>query len=283
MAGEKGKARPVCGKNKNFLEIHKKPLFFYVIRALEKSQYIHKIYIIGNSFSIKKALAKYRQELIPKERLIILEQKNSFLENAWFAYEQILEDEGKNHNLTEKEKREFPVFYLSGDIPLITPHEIDEFLENCNIKKFDYFLGVSPEASLKPFYPRKDRPGIKLSYYYTKENKYRQNNMHLIKPGMIINRHYIQTIYDLRYQQNYYNIIRLLLEFIKVNVGIKGLYIFGLLHWNQFLARIGLKFLTLIFRYFIPLNSVLVSISRILGTRFTVIETRTGGAALDVD
>jgi GTP:adenosylcobinamide-phosphate guanylyltransferase len=283
MAGEKGKSRSILGKNKNFLEIHEKPLFFYVIKALERAQCVGKIYIVGNAYFLKKALEKHKKELTSKKSIKIIEEKGRLLENALFAYQQIVNDAEISYNLTEKEKKELPIFYLSGDIPLITPREIDEFLVSCDVKRFDYFLGVSSEDSLKPFYPQKGRPGIKLSYYYTKENKYRQNNLHLIKPGMVTNKHYIQTIYDLRHQKEYYNIILLLWEFIRVNFGIKGIYIFGLLHLNHFLARIGLEFLTSIFRYFLPKDKVIASVNRGLGTRFTTVETRTAGAALDVD
>ena len=53
-----------------------------------------------------------------------------------------------------------------------------------------------------------------MAYFYVKGKKYRQNNLHLIKPLKIKNRHSIQRLYDYRYQKQFIYILKLLLEFI---------------------------------------------------------------------
>jgi len=283
LIGDRGKSRPIRGENKNFLEINGLPLFFYVLQALENSGYINQINIVGDRNRIKKIIEKNIHFLKSPEKLVILEQGRSLFENALIASKNVLGLEGDRIWVSNPELEEKAILFLPGDAPLITSQEIDEFVGNCDLSRFDYFLGMSTEEFLRPFYPSKKEKGIKMAYYLVKGKKYRQSNLHLVKPLKIRNRHYIQKMYDYRYQKQFINFLRLLWAFLKAHVRMKGIYYYLTLHWNLFLSRIGLEIITPIFRKLVSIEDIEKGIGELLGCRFTIVETKIAGAALDID
>jgi len=173
--------------------------------------------------------------------------------------------------------------YISGDIPLVSPFEIDNFLYRCDLARYDYFLGIASAEHLDFFRPQRGRPGISTHFFHIKEGRFRQNNLHLVKPLRVANRNYIQQVYDYRYQRDPRNILRLAQEILKVHVGWKGLWCYGLLHWHQLLSRMRLNPLTVPTRALLPLLFIERCVSRVLGTRFVTTVTPLVGAVLDID
>ncbi|WAC09146.1 MAG: NTP transferase domain-containing protein [Thermodesulfobacteriota bacterium] len=283
LIGDRGKFFPVQGGNKNFLDLHGLPLFFYSIKALEESPYINRIFIVGDQARIKNTIAGHSRALKTPDKIIALEQKRNLFENVFVAFEEALSVERKNNRSAEWTGEEKAMLYMPGDTPLIAAQEIDEFIEQCDVNSIDYFLGMSTEEGLKPFYPTKKERGIKMAYFYVKGKKYRQNNLHLIKPFKIQNRHCIQRMYDYRYQKQVIYFLKLLLAFYRAHLQRRGIYYFLILHWNLFLARIGLESLTPPFRRMISLEGIEEVIRNFLGCRFKIVETKLPGAALDID
>ncbi|HPD60974.1 MAG TPA: NTP transferase domain-containing protein [Thermodesulfobacteriota bacterium] len=283
LIGDRGKIRPVQGENKNFLDLHGLPLFFYPLKALEESQYVNQIFIVGNQERIQRIIACNIRTLKSPDKIIALEQRRNLFENAFVAFDKALEVERKKNRCPEWAEEEKAMLYLPGDTPLITPQEIDEFLEQCDLNSIDYSLGMSTEEGLMPFYPTENERGIKMAYFYGKEKKYRQNNLHLIKPLKIKNRHIIQRMYDYRYQKQFIYFLKLLLEFYRAHVQIRGIYYFLMLHWNLFLSRIGLESLTPLFRRMISVEDIEEVVRNFFGCRFKIVETKLTGAALDID
>jgi len=282
LAGDTGTSRQVYGMNKNFLEINGIPSLIYVLQALEKAEKVNRICLIGPKEKVAKAIEHHQNSLENKKEIIIIEQDNTLLVNALKSF-LALYPEAQECNSTKSTQSEKAVLYLPGDIPLVTPSEIDTFLNLCQVDKHDYFLGLTIAENLHCFYPQKDKPGIKTSYFYVKEGKYRQNNLHLVKPLKVKNIEYIQKVYKYRYQKDFSNIIKLSFEFLMAQVGLKGLWCYGLLHWHQLLSRIHLNPLTLPTRMVLPLSFIESCISRTLGTRFATIISPSSGAALDID
>lgn len=283
LIGERGKSRPIRGENKNFLELDGLPLFFYVLQALEHSKYVEQIFVVGDQERIRKLIDENIRCLHAPEKTVLLEQGRNLFENASIASKKALGLTSDSAWIIDPDLEEKAILFLPGDTPLITPQEIDEFLEKCDLNRYDYFLGMCPEESLKPFYPTKKEKGIKMAYYFLREKKYRQNNFHLTKPLKIKNRHPIQKMYDYRYQKELINFLRLLWAFYRANVRTKGIYYYLILHWNLFVSRIGLGALTPLFRKLVSLERIEEAIGNLLGCRFTTVETRLAGGALDID
>jgi molybdopterin-guanine dinucleotide biosynthesis protein A len=283
LIGDRGKIRPIQGENKNFLDLNGLPLFFYAVKALEESQYVNQIFIVGDQDRIQKIITRNSRVLKAPDKIIALEQRRNLFENAFVAFDDALDVERKNNRSPEWAGEEKAMLYMPGDTPLITPQEIDEFLEKCDVNSIDYSLGMSTEEGLMPFYPTEKERGIKMAYFYVKGKKYRLNNLHLIKPFKIKNRHSIQRMYDYRYQKQFIYFLKLLLGFYRAHVQRRGIYYFLILHWNLFLSRIGLESLTPPFRRMISVEDIEDVVRNFLGCRFKIVETNLTGAALDID
>ena len=283
LIGDRGKIRPIQGGNKNFLDLNGLPLFFYSLKALEESEYVNRIFIVGDQDRIQKSIARNIRALKAPAKIIALEQRRNLFENAFVAFDKALEIEKKNNRIPEWVDEEKAMLYMPGDTPLVTSQEIDEFLEQCDVNSIDYSLGMSTEEGLTPFYPTRKERGIKMAYFYVKGKKYRQNNLHLIKPLKIKNRHSIQRLYDYRYQKQFIYFLKLLLEFYRSHVQRRGIYYFLILHWNLFLSRMGLENLTPLFRRIISVEDLEGVVRNFLGCRFKIVETKLTGAALDID
>jgi hypothetical protein len=145
-------------------------------------------------------------------------------------------------------------------------------------------VGITPEEVLSRFYPQKHRKGIRLMYFHTREGSYRQNNLHLVRPLRVVNRDYIQRVYDYRLQRQWGHIVRLLWEIFKTEEGtFSTLMQYILLHLSALLFRIPRCRLYRIPATLLPKRSIEQNISRLLKTRFTSVETHFGGATLDID
>jgi GTP:adenosylcobinamide-phosphate guanylyltransferase len=282
LAGDRGESRTVCGMNKSFLQVNGVPLFIYVLKALETAELVDRICIIGPYPQIDAALHEHYGQHSRNNQLILCEQDESLFHNVWKSF-LTLAPEARSVTSPSHPVNEKSILYIPGDVPLVTSYEIDSFIRSCDCMRHDYFLGIASAESLRFFRPRLGTPGISTHYFHIKEGKYRQNNLHLVKPLKVENRSYIQKVYDFRYQRDLRNILRLAREFLKVHVGWQGFWCYGLLHWHQFLSRIHLNVLTLPTRFLLPRPFIEECVSRVLGTRFVTRVTPLAGAVLDVD
>jgi len=283
LIGDLGKSRPIRGENKNFLILDGLPLFFFVLLALEQSQYVRRVFVVGDKKRITDALDRHGDSLSFPERIIPLQQGRNLFENAFIASRKSLGLPDNTVPTVAPELHETALLFLPGDTPLVTPQEIDEFLEKCNLERCDYFLGMTPEESLKPFYPTPEERGIKMAYYFVEGKRFRQSNLHLTKPLKIKNRHPVQEIYDCRYQKELINFLRLLWAFYRTNVRRQGIYYYLMLYWNFFMTRIGLAALAPVFSKLLSLEAIEEAIGKLLGCRFSIVETKLAGGALDID
>jgi GTP:adenosylcobinamide-phosphate guanylyltransferase len=282
LAGDRGASRTVCGSNKSFLPVNRIPLFIHVLRALGQAEMVRRICIVGPNARIEQALREHREPPAPGKDLMLCEQGASLFHNVWKAYLQLV-PEARSTAAPTPAIQEKAVLYISGDVPLVTPFEIDSFLRSCDLSRSDYFLGIASAENLAFCRPRLGTPGISTHFFHIKEGKFRQNNLHLVKPLKVTNRSYVQQVYDFRYQRDLRNILRLGREFIKMHVGWRGFWCYGLLHWHQFLSRVHLNPLTVPTRFLLPRAFIEGCVSRVLGTRFVTTVTPLVGAVLDID
>ena len=141
------------------------------------------------------------------------------------------------------------------------------------------------EGSLESFYPRTpEEPGIRMAYFNLAEGRFRQSNLHLVKPGRIVNRHYIEEMYEHRYQKEFGNILRLAWKLLRTEQGgATLLFYYGLMHLAAIADRRGWKRTADRLRRGLPMRRVEATLSRLLRARLRFAVTDLGGAAIDID
>ena len=286
LAGDRKASRKVKGDNKAFLDLKGRPVICYVIDGLLSSRYIDDIFIVGPKERIERAISPYFAD-VKDRKIAVFEQWDNFYENVWNGFLHTIP--GHTDDIDPETYRDTPYFEkavlaVSGDIPLLTGYEVDEFLENTDTDNYDYQPGTTADCSLMPYYPKKDKKGIKHAYFHYKEARLRQNNIHLGNLFKIKNKTYIEKMYEFRHQREWKDIIKLTFEILRTEKGsYKALYYFILLQMCMFFTRIGFNYLSDKLRRLISLSDVEKTVGLMLGGRAKSIMTTYGGAALDID
>ena len=282
VAGENRDSHNVCNQYKALLKLNDRYCIEYVIEALQKASAIGDIYIVGPKQKLMSALLKTRIDFNHPKKIHVLEQKTTLLENVWHAFLESLPP------LNGRKQAEIAAFVNKAvlvvpcDSPLITTHEVEHFIANCDLNRYDYILGLVPEKNMEYFYPTGHRPGIKMAYLHLREKNYRINNLHMVRPAKVEHRIHINKMYEYRYQKQIFNMILLAIYLLRF----QRLRNFSLLLGLQFSllsTRLGLTRITAIFKRWVPRKNLEKAISHILNTRFTSQEIHFPGAALDID
>jgi hypothetical protein len=286
-AGDRWGSRPVLGENKAFLSIAGVPVILHVLSAIERACCTSRIFVVGDKARLQHILATPNTLWQGTRPLVLLEQSNTLYDNVWNAFLHTLPDyaPGKDWQpYMETEAADKAILVIPGDIPLATPFEIDAFVDSCDLMRYDYCLGLTAEPSLRAYAPQDGRPGIQMAYFTLRDSQVRQNNLHLVKPLRLGNRLYIQKVYDLRYQREWFNVLKLCWElWCLKDASVRMLWSFLSLHVAGFVTRRGWQ-RTFLFRpFFLDLPMVASQMSQLLRTRFTTVETHYGGCTLDVD
>src|SRR5947208_3036688 len=285
-AGDRHASRPVLGDNKAFLPLAGVPVINYVLSAIEQARCTARIFVVGDTARLRAALAVPNTPVRGTRPLYLLEQSHTLYENAWNAFLHTLPDytPGTDWRIyLDTPAVDKAVLIMPGDIPLATPDEIDAFVDGCDLSRYDYCLGLSAESVLRAYYPQDGRPGMQMAYFTFRDRQVRQNNLHLVKPLRLGNRHYVQKVYDFRYQREWRNILRLGYELCTTQNGsvrLAGYYL--CLHAARLLTTLGLQHLRLMRPCFLEMPVMASVLSQLLQTRFTTVLTPYGGCALDV-
>ncbi len=286
-AGDRHASRPVLGDNKAFLPVAGVPVINYVLSAIEQARCTARIFVVGDTARLRAALAVPNTPVRGTRPLYLLEQSNTLYENAWNAFLHTLPDytPGTDWRIyRDTPAVDKAVLVIPGDIPLATPAEIDAFVDGCDLSRYDYCLGLSTEAVLQAYYPQDGRPGIQMAYFTLRDLRARQNNLHLVKPLRLGNRHYIQKMYNFRYQREWYNIVRMIWELCTTQNGSWRVGSYYLcLHVARLLTMLGWQHYRLFRPFFLEMPVVASVFSQLLQTRFTVVLAPYGGCTLDID
>jgi molybdopterin-guanine dinucleotide biosynthesis protein A len=280
-AGDGRAAKKVFRKNKALLEVDGKPIIRHIVETLKSCDEIGQIIIVGPK--------KKFEAVIGDLGVRIIEQRRNLMENGWEGFLQTIPEYRETGILTDEISRKYKekaVLGLPGDIPLLTVRELKEFIEKCDMMKYDYCAGVTSETILKHFEPRKGKPGIKMATFHVRDGNFRQNNMHMAKPFKL--KYGIDLalkIYEYRYQKELLNIIRTIGEIIKFGPRhiVRGLWLYFLLQVSTGLSSIGLKPLAKVTSYPVTRAELESLFSGVLDAMVKIVETTKGGAALDVD
>lgn len=281
VAGDGRASRKVFKKNKALLDIGGKPIIRHIIETLKACKSIDNIVVVGPKEKF--------EEVIGDMGVHIVQQKRSLAENGWEGFLQTLLEYRQSKDITGSMIDKYyqkHILFLSGDIPLICVDELEEFISHCDMDHCDYVAGITPEKILDLFGPRKGRPGIKMATFHSREGNFRQNNLHMAKPFVLLNSiDLVLKVYECRYQKELFNIFKAVLEIIRLGPGKIGttLILYMLLQISAGLSAMGLEYLARIVCYPVTRNRLEKLISSIVGARFRLVETTVGGAALDVD
>ncbi len=285
-AGDRAASRPVLQKNKVFLPIAGIPAINYVLSAVERARCTDRIFVVGDKARLENALATPNSPFQGNRPVILLEQGQTLYDNIWKGFLHSLphytpDTDWQRYADTDADKA---VLIMPGDIPLATPTEIDTFVDGCDLTRYDYFFGLTPESALRPYYPQKERLGIRMAYFTLRDLQVRQNNLHLVKPFRLGNRLHIQRIYEVRHQKEWWNILRLGWQMAKArDVSLRAGWAVACLHIARVTARHGWQSAWPFRPFFLDLSMLASLASQVLRTRFTTMMTHYGGCTLDVD
>jgi hypothetical protein len=286
-AGDRYASLPVLGKNKAFLPIAGIPVLHYVLSAVERARCTARIFVVGDKARLEQILSIPQSPFRGTCPLVLLEQGETLYDNVWKAFLHTLPDYASGMDwqpYMETAAIDKAVLVIPGDIPLATPFEIDEFVDGCDLVMYDYYLGLTPAATLRAYYPQQNRLGIEMAYFTMRDLLVRQNNLHLVKPFRLGNRHYIQKVYNLRYQREWRNMVKLVYELCRTSeVSLRLVGAFLCLHIARLVTQYGWQRMFLFRPFFLELSMVASLLSQLLRTRFTTVMTHYGGCALDID
>jgi hypothetical protein len=138
---------------------------------------------------------------------------------------------------------------------------------------------------MEGFYPeRPGAPGIQMAYFNMREGRFRQSNLHLVRPARLGNRRYIQEMYEHRYQKNFRHALALAWRIASARGGgVRMLWYYALMHLAGVADRHGLRRTADRLRSFVSLAKAESAVSQLLQTRFRFVVTEVGGAAVDID
>jgi CTP:molybdopterin cytidylyltransferase MocA len=280
-AGDGRAARRVFKKNKALLDVGGRPIVRHIVETLHACGAIDNIVVVGPKDRFEEVIGDTRAHIVP--------QKRSLAENGWEGFLQSLPEYREKPEITGALIEKYygkHVLFLSGDIPLLCVEELEQFISRCDMDRSDYIAGITSEETLREFGPRKGRPGIKMATFHTREGNFRQNNLHMARPFVLLNSiDLVLKVYEYRYQKELVNIGRAILEIVRLGPGKIGktLVLYLLLQISAGLTAVGLPGAARVVSYAISRHKLERLISEVLGTRFRLVETTIGGAALDVD
>jgi GTP:adenosylcobinamide-phosphate guanylyltransferase len=279
LAGHGRASRAVRGGNKAFAHVGGKPMVVHVAEALLHTPEVREVFVVGPTAPLETLLAEYGCAQLAgalSKPLHLVPERGSLYENVWSAFLRTLPP--------GKPRRDHPILVVPSDIPLVVPEEIADFIAQSRSTGADYALGLSPDFSLAPFAGGDGSPGIQMACFNLREGRFRQNNLHYVKPLRMGNRIYIEAMYENRYQKEFASQLRLALRMLRRELpNLWVLRYYALMHLAGLLDRMGHSRLAGLVRRRIPLRTVERGIGALLRTRFRTVTTALGGAAIDID
>jgi hypothetical protein len=284
-AGDRGAAKAVYGESKGYLEIAGRPLLAHVVAMLQSVPEVSEIWIVGDAQRLASVLEAEALRSAIRKPVHVMPQLNNLYENAWGAYRRLLPGAGEAGRDPEPQDLDVQALYISGDLPFAAPQEVSAFIRQGAALGSDYALGLVTEASMADFLPpAPGEPGIQMATFNLREGRFRQSNLHLVKPGRIVNRHYVEEMYRNRFQREIGSILGMAWRlFTSERGGLTILYYYFLMHCAGVLDRRGHRRLADALRRFIPIARIEAGCSHLLRASFRFVVTEAGGSAIDID
>jgi hypothetical protein len=284
-AGDRGAAKAVYGESKAYLALAGRSLIAHVITALQRVPEVSEVWVVGDVERLQAAFEAPELQRELTKPLHLMPQLANLYENAWGAYRRLLpgaSDGGREPEAADLDTR---VLYLSADLPFATPQEISAFVKQASALECSYALGLVSEASMADFLPTAPgEPGIRMASFNLREGRFRQSNLHLVRPARIINRHYIEEMYRNRFQREISSIVAMAWRLLtSERGGLRVLHYYLMMHCAGVADRRGLHRLADTLRRFCPIARIEACCSDLLRASFRFVVTEGGGAAIDID
>lgn len=285
-AGDRGAARAVYGESKVYLELGGLPLVARTVLVLQQVPEVSEVWVVGDPARLQAELSREEVRRALVKPLHVVPQFRNLYENCWETYRRLLPGAGADgRDPVSEADLDRDVLYLSADLPFATPQEISAFLARAREADCDYALGLVPDESLRTFDPGPHgEPGIHMAPFLLRDGLFRQSNLHWARPARLGHRHYIQDMYEHRYQKQVGNMIALAWRILRSKSG--GLTIllgYLLLQLASLADRLHWRWLADRIRSRVTLERAERAVSRLLGTRFRFVATEVGGCAVDID
>ena len=284
-AGDLRAAKAIHGESKAYLEIGGLSLVARTVATLQAVPEISEVWVVGNAERLERALSHDALRAVLRKPLHVVPQFRNLYENGWQTYRRLLPGAGPDGRDPGPDDADQPVLFLPVDIPFATPQEISAFVRQSLETRCDYALGLVTEESMRGFYPQAPgEPGIRMAYFNLREGRFRQSNLHLIRPARIRNRHYIDEMYEHRHQREFWQIIGLAWRLLRSERGgfaVLGYY--ALMHLAGALDRRRIRWVADLVRRWIPISRIEVGCSSLLRGDFQFVVTEGGGCAVDID
>ena len=285
-AGDRGAAKAIRGESKPYLAVGQQTLVADAVAVLQRVPEVSEVYVVGDAARLEKALAEdaaLQREL--RKPLTIVPQFRNLYENAWETYRRSLPGDGPGGRDPESAADfEHALLYLSADMPFATAQEISSFVRQSLAAGADYGLGLVTEESMEAFYPEPGKPGIHMAYFNLRQGRFRQSNLHFVKPAKLGNRHYIEDMYENRYQRELGPILATAWKILaREGGGPQVVLSFFWMHFAGLLDRRGWRRIADWMRRWLDLDRVGGWCGALLKTRFRFVVTEGGGCAVDID
>jgi GTP:adenosylcobinamide-phosphate guanylyltransferase len=284
-AGDGPASKFVYGDNKVYLEVGGRALVVRVVEVLQRVPEVSDVWIVGNAERLCELFSREDLRAEIHKPLHIVPQFRNLYENAWQTFRRLFPGAGIDGRDPKGDEIDRAVLYVSGDLPFATPQEISAFIHRGTALDCDYAVGLVSEESIADFHPSAaGEPGIQIAYFNLREGRFRQSNLHLAKPARIGNRHYIEDMYEHRYQKEFGHIARLAWTILRSEQGgLQILFLYLLIHLAGVANRHGFRRIADVFRRFVSREAVERAISSLLRTDYRFVITEAGGCAVDVD
>jgi GTP:adenosylcobinamide-phosphate guanylyltransferase len=284
-AGDGPASKYVYGDNKVYLEVAGRALIARVVEVLQRVPEVSDVWVVGNAERLGELFSREERQAEIHKPLHIVPQFRNLYENAWQTFRRLLPGAGIDGRDPKGDEIDRAVLYISGDLAFATPQEISEFLRRGSALDCDYAVGLVPEEATAEFHPSATgEPGIQIAYFNLREGRFRQSNLHLAKPARILNRHYIEDMYEHRYQKEFGHIAGLAWTILRSeHGGLQILFLYLLIHLASVANRRGFQRIADFFRRFVSMGAVERAVSSLLRADFRFVNTEAGGCAVDID
>lgn len=285
-AGDRHAAKRINGESKPYLLIEDRSLVAHVVAALQSVPEVTEVWVVGDTERLEGALQPEALGCELRKPLHIVAQFRNLYENAWETYRRLLPNAPIEGRDPESETdRDQAVLYLSADIPFATPEEISAFVREATATGGDYAVGLCTEESIQGFHPvASGVVGIRVATFNLREGRFRQSNLHWVRPARLRKRHYIEDMYEQRHQRRVGPILRLAWQLLWADGGGAAvLYYYALMHAASWSDRKGFGRLSDWLRRRIPRARIEKGCGKLIGADFRLVVTEIGGCAVDID